>query len=121
MKKLNIKGFTLIELLAVIVILGILMMTAVPRIMKIIDNSKKDVFIDDAKAYADAAKKYYLAGEYDCNLETGSGTMVMIRFKNIDIDNTNGKDPFGKDIDLNNSAVYIDSTDGNGNYRYYVY
>ena len=35
------KGFTLIELLAVIVILAILMVIAVPKILNVIEKSKK--------------------------------------------------------------------------------
>ena len=35
------KGFTLIELLAVIVILAILMVIAVPKILNVIENSRK--------------------------------------------------------------------------------
>ena len=34
-------GFTLIELLAVIVLLAILMVIAVPKILNVIENSKK--------------------------------------------------------------------------------
>ena len=36
----NKKGFTLIELLAVIVILSIIMIIAVPKILDVIENSK---------------------------------------------------------------------------------
>ena len=42
----NNKGFTLIELLAVIVILGILLALAIPRVSQYINNSKKDSFVD---------------------------------------------------------------------------
>ena len=50
------RGFTLVELLAVIVILGILFLIAVPSINKIIENSKRQAFIADCKAYLQAAK-----------------------------------------------------------------
>ena len=55
MKKINSKGFTLVELLAVIVIMGILMMVAIPAVTRTIENSRKDTFIDIAKSYANAA------------------------------------------------------------------
>ncbi len=45
---INKKGFTLIELLAVIVILGVIMVIAVPAITKYIDNSRKEGFTKTA-------------------------------------------------------------------------
>ena len=51
MKKMNSKGFTLIELLAVITIMGILMMVAIPTVSRTIENSRKDTFIDTMKSY----------------------------------------------------------------------
>ena len=45
----NKKGFTLIELLAVIIILGILMIIAIPSVTSYINNSRKSAYVDTAK------------------------------------------------------------------------
>ena len=55
MKKGN--GFTLIELLAVIVILAVILVIAIPRILDVIDVSKKDSFKNAAQLIADSAEK----------------------------------------------------------------
>lgn len=68
MKKINDKGFTLIELLAVIVIMGILMMVAIPAVSRTIENSRKDTFMDIAKSYADAAKTLWSADGLSCTV-----------------------------------------------------
>ena len=66
MKRINKKGFTLVELLAVIVIMGILMMVAIPSISRVIESSRKDTFVDIAKAYANAAKTLWTADTLTC-------------------------------------------------------
>lgn len=48
MKK-NKKGFTLVELLAVIVILGVLLLIAVPAIQNVIENSRQKAFLSQTK------------------------------------------------------------------------
>jgi type IV pilus assembly protein PilA len=50
------KGFTLIELLAVIVILAILMVIAVPKILNVIENSRKSAAESSIKLVKDAIK-----------------------------------------------------------------
>lgn len=69
--KENEKGLTLIELLVVIVILGIIAAIAVIAIGGIIDNSKKDAHISNAKQMANAAK-LYMAAE-----DKAEGTVTM--------------------------------------------
>ena len=56
MKK-NKNAFTLIELLAVIVILAVILVIAIPRILDVIETSKKDSFKNAAQLIADSAEK----------------------------------------------------------------
>ena len=57
-KKRN--AFTLIELLAVIVILAVILVIAIPRILDVIDVSKKDSFKTSVQLIADSAEKKYV-------------------------------------------------------------
>ena len=50
-------AFTLIELLAVIVILAVILVISIPRILDVIETSKKDSFKNSAQLIADSAEK----------------------------------------------------------------
>ena len=54
-KKKTKTGFTLIELLAVIIILGILVLIAIPSVTKVINDSRKETYIDTVKKYVNGA------------------------------------------------------------------
>ena len=56
------KGFTLIELLAVIVILAILMVIAVPKILNVIENSRKSAAESSIKLVKDAIRSQVTSG-----------------------------------------------------------
>ena len=60
-KKRN--AFTLIELLAVIVILAVILVISIPRILDVIDESKKDSFKSTAQLIADSAEKKYVTNK----------------------------------------------------------
>jgi type IV pilus assembly protein PilA len=78
MKRLvkNERGLTLIELLAVIVILGIIVAIAIPAIGAIIDNSKKDAHIANAKQMASAARLAISTNQV-------SGTTITLTMKQL--------------------------------------
>ena len=65
MKRSKEKGFTLIELLAVIIILGVLMIIAVPSVTKYITNTRKSAYIDTAKQIIGATRNKVNEGKLE--------------------------------------------------------
>ena len=62
--KMKNKGFTLIELLAVIIILGILMIIAIPSVTSYISNSRKNAYVTSIKQIAASARNMVNQGNY---------------------------------------------------------
>lgn len=58
MKKNN-KGFTLIELIAIIILLGLIAVIAVPTVKKIVDDAKLKAFEETARGIIRAGNLYY--------------------------------------------------------------
>ncbi|ETT50001.1 type II secretion system protein [Paenibacillus sp. FSL P4-0338] len=75
------KGFTLIELLAVIVILGIIAVIAVPLIGNIINKSKEDSDLATARQIYDASRLYITAEK--------NGVFETVTINDGDTDKTN--------------------------------
>lgn len=127
-RKSNKKGFTLIELLAVITIMGILMLVAIPAVSRTIENTRRDTFANTAKSYIKAirdeiaADNIYTddgetpisaapAGYYYYGFDTSSGNSAT------DLMEQGGKSSWGnanvqgyiavyKDVDEKNNTKY---------------
>lgn len=71
------KGFTLIELLAVIVILAIIMVIAIPKILSVIENSKKEAAKTSTRSYVKAVKYNQVASNIDAGQPLVAGRYMV--------------------------------------------
>lgn len=106
----NKKGFTLIELLAVIIILGILMIIAIPSVTKYISDSRKSAYVDTAKEITSGVRNLVNEGKlgmYD------TGTTYYIPASCVKTEGAN-KSPYGEF----DKAYVLVTYNGTG-YNYY--
>lgn len=75
---MNKKGFTLVELLAVIVILGIVLVIATPKIFNSINIGKAKANIINQNNLLKSAKKYYAKNSYDLPENIGESKELSI-------------------------------------------
>ncbi len=122
MKKMNKKGFTLIELLAVIIILGVLMIIAIPSVTTYIQNSRKSAYVDTAAAYVEAVRTKVNEGKALQLFETDALYLIPVGDKMKEAGGhscvsveSGGQSPFSDTWDY----AYVGVTyDGKG-YNYY--
>ena len=113
---MNRKGFTLIELLAVIVILSIIMIVAVPNVLSVISKQEKNAFVNDAKKLITMAK-YKMAQDTDIDYPDANG-LVYLEYDFINNGDIKG-DSDGYDYSPTFSFVAL-SRDANGFVKYNV-
>ena len=109
-KKSKKKGFTLIELLAVIIILGVLMIIAIPAVTSYISNSRKSAYVNTAQNIVAGARTKVNDGSlgmYDTD------TTYYIPYDLIKGENEL-KSPYG-----DFTGAYVVATFSGTNYDYY--
>ncbi len=105
----NNRAFTLVELLAVLVVLGILMLIAVPNVLSIMDRNKKDLYISDATKMKTMAE-YAIRTNTNIPLPENNEIMVLplSSIDNGDMEN----DPEGRPYSKTDSYIAIIKVDG---------
>jgi prepilin-type N-terminal cleavage/methylation domain-containing protein len=103
------KGFTLIELLTVVVILGLVLMVGIPGIIKVMNRSKKDVFIKNESMLKTVAKNYITKNNISFEpFETKEFSYTELKNNNIISSLT---DPISK-TECSKSKIFVTKTGG---------
>ena len=110
MKKKN--GFTLIEILAVIIILGILMIIAIPSVTEYISGSRDFSFVKTADKFIEEAMNEITALEYSVSNEKYT---YYIPTKCLDTDSKTKETAYGELLD---SYVVVTYKDGKNEFYY---
>ena len=118
--KMNNKGFTLVELLAVLAIIAIIGGIAIPNVISLMDNNKKDHIINDAQRLISLAKN---AVANDREFRASSTPYKTYYMKDLDTKSSINPDPDGGNYDRSSSYVkYTKSSGSNSsNAGYCVY
>lgn len=109
-------GFTLIEVVAVIIIIGVVMLIAVPSVLEYIRNSDDEAYASNAMAYVETVRAEYSMEEYGDLLDIDE--IMIVPIKNITLEKSDGgESPYGA-YDYDKCYVLI-TRERNG-YQYYV-
>lgn len=121
MSRLNKKGFTLIELLAVVIILGIVMMIAVPNVLSMLDRNKKDTFIEHAKTMINQAE-YTLRKDVSIDYPQNNGDAILLTLEYLNTDDVK-ESPYNTEYSPSKSFVVIlnKTEEEITEYEYYVH
>ena len=101
------KGFTLIELLAVIIVLGIIALIAIPQVSNSLENARKDAVETSAKHYMDAVYDKLSMNKLDKD-KTNNITTAEINVEDFEVNITGTKPTSGRIIVENNKIKSAD-------------
>lgn len=113
---MNKKGFTLIEVISVIVIIGILMLIAIPAVSSYIISSRRATYAASVSAYVETINASYEMKDYGKLINEYE--IMIVPMKNVELEVGDNKDsPFGE-YDFTKSYAVV--TFENHKYQIYI-
>lgn len=119
MKKNNKKGFTLVELIAVIAILSILLVMALPQVLELFNDSRESAFITQVQSIYRAAEEQYVSDQ----LSPNEGTIATSYCKDAtnsstddDLNISNDDVLYNIEFNSEGQITLIEVSDGNFSY-----
>lgn len=114
----NNKGFTLVEVIAVVVILGILSVMAAPQVFRLVDESRKKVYVQEANRLI-ALAQYTMNANSNKIEKPSNGNAIVFSMAYLDPKSSRKKEyaPKGGEYLMNHSFVVVkreDDIDENG-------
>lgn len=113
----NNKGFTLIEIIGVVVIIGVIMLIAIPSVSSYIVNSRKSSYISNVSAFIETIRGEYQMKNFGTFLYDDEVMLVPIEAITLD-DGDSTETPFGT---YNYEKSYIAIVPERNTYQYYAY
>lgn len=113
----NFNGFTLIEMLAVVVILGVLLLVAVPAVSKYIYKSRKDTYISSVKSMINSVSVAMTSQEMPYDIDEDEAMIIPFSEIKMEKMEQTKKSPFAKWVQDRSFVMVL--YDGN-TYNYYV-
>lgn len=99
------KGFTLVEIIAVLIIIGIIMIIAIPAVSKYILNSSRASYASDVQAYVETIRSEYEMNDYGDYVNDNE--IMIVPIEQIVLEKgDSGKSPFAA-YDYSRSYVLI--------------
>lgn len=116
MKKMYNKGFTLVELLAMLTVLAVLMIVAIPNISQILKNSRMNQVKMDARKMVDSAKIKISKDNKKTIKDDENMFYYIFSLDYLDTNDDIKKGPNGGEYDKYSSFVIYNRSDGTPHY-----
>ena len=104
---MNNKGFTMIELLASMVLLSILMLTAVPTVLGVMDDSRKNTVVNDARKFVSNVEYKLKHNNNYIKRPRVDGQCIVITLGYLDLGSEFKEGPHGGEYSLSESYVVV--------------